>query len=193
MHTPIDPVPPGGVTDLHPDLPLDAAGTADPSPVFVDGTGRRRKGWRRLTLVLVAALCGYATLLGIGFAGGPIPPAALLPIPGVPGNAPETASAPPNAPEQATGARSAAGSSPGSGSKRSGAPSRPNQAATHTGSPATNTAGVPQPTAVTGTAQPSTTPPETTAPTGTSAATTGPVHGPSATPPSHSHSNTKNH
>ncbi|NUR26630.1 MAG: hypothetical protein HOV83_12435 [Catenulispora sp.] len=212
MHTPTDPGAPGGVTVFSPDLPLDAepptaaagagtgradmvgtaetVGTADPSPVFVDGTGRRRKSWRRLTLVVVAALCGYAVLLGIGFAGGPIPPAALLPIPGVPGNAPDTTGPPAPGADSTTGAPSAAGPSHATGSKNS----RASEAAPHTGSSATS-AKPPQATTATSPAPPSTTPSAGTssAPTGTSAATSSPVHGPSATPPSHSHSNTKSH
>jgi hypothetical protein len=54
------------------------------SPVFVDSTGRRRT-WVTWTLGVVAGACvGYLALLGLSFAGGPVTPKQLLPLPGVP-------------------------------------------------------------------------------------------------------------
>ena len=51
------------------------------SPVFVDGSGRRR-AWVAWALGAPAALClGYVLLLGFSFAGGPIKPGDLLPLP----------------------------------------------------------------------------------------------------------------
>ncbi|MBW8486600.1 hypothetical protein [Actinomadura parmotrematis] len=58
--------------------------TADPAPVFVDATGRRRRRLRLAGAVLGLACCGYAAMLGVSLAGGPVSPRVLLPLPGVP-------------------------------------------------------------------------------------------------------------
>ena len=53
------------------------------SPVFVDESGRRR-AWVMWVLGMAGVLClGYVLLLGFSFAGGPIKPGDLLPVPGL--------------------------------------------------------------------------------------------------------------
>jgi hypothetical protein len=54
-------------------------------PVFVDATGRRRRRIRTAGLIVLAAAGAYLVTLGLAFLGGPVPPAALLPINGVSG------------------------------------------------------------------------------------------------------------
>lgn len=198
MQTSTTPAPPSGVPGQEDSGAADDAGSlrepAPSSPVFVDGSGRRRKTWRRLTIGVVAALCGYACLLGIGFAGGPIPPAALLPIPGVPGNGPAT-TAPPagNASDPSSpGAAGAHAATPKSAGHTTGVfgrttPSHGDAAATDASTRPTtsqpgstaNPSGTAMPTAPSGTT--------VVTPSGTASSTT---HGPQATPPSHSHSKT---
>lgn len=151
------------------------------SPVFVDTSGKRRKGWRRVTIAVVGILCGYTVLLGVSFAGGPIPPAALLPVPGVPGNdAPAPAKATTGAPAGATpDTHSATGASRGAAGGGPAAATR--AASTAAAKPGATTTNPPQPTTAPTTAlQPT--------PTATSAATT--THGHQTAPPSHSHSKT---
>ena len=71
------------------------------SPVFVDSSGQRRKLARRLSIGVVGILGGYVCLIAMSFAGGPIPPGVLLPVPGLPAAkdpAPQPAPAVPGAP-----------------------------------------------------------------------------------------------
>lgn len=184
------PAPARRVPDPEDDDGADGAGRgakpAPSSPVFVDGSGQRRKNWRRLTIAVIAALCGYACLLGIGFAGGPIPPAALLPVPGVPGRAPATSAPSP------TGSGNHVTVSDTKGTTHSGQaiPSHADRSATGTARSTHSTAvstGASQPSA-TPTASVSTTPSGTTAVTTKKTAST--THGPPATPPGHSRSKT---
>ena len=93
-HTAVPALGPG------PDPVLDPGADPDPvsGPVFVDASGRRRKLARRASLAAVAVLAGYVGLLAVSFAGGPIPPKALLPVPGIPaGRQQAPSSAPVNA------------------------------------------------------------------------------------------------
>jgi len=53
-------------------------------PVFVDPSGRRRRLVRRLAIAACALLATYTLLLCGALSGAPIPPSALLPLPGVP-------------------------------------------------------------------------------------------------------------
>lgn len=153
-------------------------------PVFVDGSGRRRKNWRRLTIAVVAALCGYVCLLAVGFAGGPIPPAALLPIPGVPGNSAAPSTAPGNAPTGAPKtpaahvATSESAKDTGRLPSRAGAegPTRITATKPAVPQPSTTASGIVVPPAPSGTT--------VLTPSSTVSSTT---HGPQGTPPGHSH------
>jgi hypothetical protein len=53
-------------------------------PVFVDPSGRRRRLVRRLAIATCALLATYTLLLCAALSGAPIPPSALLPLPGMP-------------------------------------------------------------------------------------------------------------
>jgi cytoskeletal protein RodZ len=53
-------------------------------PVFVDPSGRRRRIVRRLAIAGCTLLATYAVLLCAALSGAPIPPSALLPLPGTP-------------------------------------------------------------------------------------------------------------
>ena len=66
------------------------------APVFVDASGRRRRWIRRAAVGLGGILCAYGVAVALSFLGGPMPPGALLPIPGLPGaSAPKGATASP--------------------------------------------------------------------------------------------------
>ncbi|SHN26353.1 hypothetical protein [Cryptosporangium aurantiacum] len=58
------------------------------APVFVDSTGKRKRRFRTLGFVAGGLGVAYAAMLGLSFAGGPIAPNALLPVPGMPTAAP---------------------------------------------------------------------------------------------------------
>ncbi|GAA0255988.1 hypothetical protein [Cryptosporangium japonicum] len=58
------------------------------APVFVDTTGKRHRRFRTVGFLAGGVGIAYAAMLGLSFAGGPIAPNALLPIPGVPTAAP---------------------------------------------------------------------------------------------------------
>lgn len=167
-------------------------GPAPSAPVFVDSSGRRRKTWRRLTIAVVAVLCGYACMLGIGFAGGPIPPAALLPIPGIPGNGP----APSDPGHSSVGADTSRATPGAKDTGRLAGPAAPS----HSGGPTSDAAKPTRTTAAEPTPpQPSGLPSASGAPvptpTGTTvvspAGSTSKTHGPPATPPGQSRSKTR--
>jgi hypothetical protein len=143
-------------------------------PIFVDASGRRRKLARRASVTAVAVLAGYAGLLAVSFAGGPIPPKALLPVPGIPsGKAQSPASS-------AHAAPSASGSIAGqAGQSSAGATDHPSgtRGTKPGGSPGQSAPSEPSPTAASSVAPPS--------PTGTTIGTTsGNTHG-NPTPPGH--------
>ena len=52
------------------------------APVFVDSTGRRRRLIRRTTFGFLVGACAYGALIIVSLLGGPVPPNALLPLPG---------------------------------------------------------------------------------------------------------------
>lgn len=52
--------------------------------VFVDDSGRRHRTLVRAGYAVGAACLLYVALLGVSFAGGPIGPRSLLPVPGLP-------------------------------------------------------------------------------------------------------------
>lgn len=54
-----------------------------PAPVFVDSTGRRSRLLRHLALAFGVVLIGYAGLVSLSLAGGPISSSAVLPLPGL--------------------------------------------------------------------------------------------------------------
>jgi len=54
-------------------------------PVFVDTTGKRRRWIRRGSVAVGTVLTAYGVVVALSFLGGPVPPNALLPLPGVPG------------------------------------------------------------------------------------------------------------
>lgn len=55
-----------------------------PAPVFVDATGRRRRAIRTTAFAFIALVGAYGVAVALSFLGGPVPPNALLPIPGPP-------------------------------------------------------------------------------------------------------------
>ncbi|WP_430780755.1 hypothetical protein [Actinoplanes sp. G11-F43] len=55
----------------------------EPAPVFVDSTGRRSRLLRRIALAFGVVLIGYAGLVSVSLAGGPISSSAVLPLPGL--------------------------------------------------------------------------------------------------------------
>lgn len=64
------------------------------APVFVDASGRRRLWIRRAAVGVSGVLCAYGVAVALSFLGGPMPPGALLPIPGIPnGSAPKSSMA----------------------------------------------------------------------------------------------------
>lgn len=71
-------------TGSYADADLPEPEAAEQVPVFVDATGHRRKMARRISIGAVGLLAGYGGLVAVSFAGGPIPPGALLPVPGLP-------------------------------------------------------------------------------------------------------------
>ncbi|QUQ65836.1 hypothetical protein [Kutzneria sp. CA-103260] len=60
-------------------------------PVFVDPSGRRRRFLRRLAIAVCALFAAYVVLLCAALSGAPIPPSALLPLPGAPTSVEPTA------------------------------------------------------------------------------------------------------
>ena len=56
---------------------------AQPAPVFVDSTGRRRRLLRRLAYGFGAFCMVYGGLISLSLAGGPVSPSAVLPFPGL--------------------------------------------------------------------------------------------------------------
>src|SRR6185437_2524378 len=64
-----------------PDMPVSRT-PATQTPVFVDGTGRRRRRIRRVAYGLLIGACAYGALVIASLLGGPVPPNALLPLPG---------------------------------------------------------------------------------------------------------------
>jgi hypothetical protein len=59
--------------------------TTHAAPVFVDASGKRRRWVRRGSIATVSVLTAYGIVVALSFLGGPVPPNALLPLPGVPG------------------------------------------------------------------------------------------------------------
>lgn len=150
-------------------------GVAPGAPIFVDATGRRRKVARRVSLAVVAVLAGYAGLLAVSFAGGPIPPKALLPVPGIPSGKAQTpvssVNAAPSAPGKTAG--HAAGQSSAGGTDQRGG----TRGTKPGGSPGQSAPSEPSPTAASSVAPPS--------PTGTTTGTTSGNTRGNPTPPGH--------
>ena len=70
------------------------------SPVFVDESGQRRR-WVMWALGVAAVVCmGYVLLLGFSFAGGPIKPGDLLPVPGLSHSRPDPTPSGPASPSE---------------------------------------------------------------------------------------------
>jgi hypothetical protein len=91
----------------------------------VDTSGKRRRWIRRGSIAVVTVLTAYGVVVALSFVGGPVPPNALLPLPGVPG-----AATPPGGASPAVGVggatatasdRDGATPSPGPGAGSSGA------------------------------------------------------------------------
>ncbi|NUR57127.1 MAG: hypothetical protein HOV87_00210 [Catenulispora sp.] len=169
------------------DFPAEAAPAeaAPAGPIFVDASGRRRKLARRASLAALAVVAGYAGLLAVSFAGGPIPPNTLLPVPGMPS---EKAQAPASTSVAENGASTtakaggtehpAAGRPVGSTSEH-----RPEtHPGTTAGKPGVGTPSVPQPTTTSSAAPPTPTP--TMPPTGIPVSVSSTAHG-NPTPPGH--------
>lgn len=152
-------------------------------PVFVDASGRRRKVARRAGLVALAAVAGYAGLLAMSFAGGPIPPNALLPVPGMPSEkAPASSSTAQNG--AATPAGSGAAEHPTTRSANPASDRRTGGRSSTAGAPGQTVPSTPQATS-TGSAAPPL-PTSTSTAAGTSATTSGTSHG-NPTPPGRQH------
>lgn len=162
---PVPALGPGSVPGLDPALGPGSVPDPDPvaGPIFVDSSGRRRKLARRLSLVAVAVLAGYAGLLAVSFAGGPIPPNALLPVPGIPSGRQQAPSSSAPAGAVPSGKSSADHVAVG-GRSTAGGPEH--RASTSGGSAGQSAPSQPQPTSA------ATTPALPPTPTGTSAATT---------------------
>lgn len=98
-------------------------------PVFVDASGQRRRRLRKGGIAIGAALTAYVIALALSFLGGPLPPNALLPLPGVPAGAPsqgqDTSAAPGATTSSGTAATArAAGTSQAAASPQPGATTR---------------------------------------------------------------------
>ncbi|MDD9379675.1 hypothetical protein M8Z33_24060 [Streptomyces sp. ZAF1911] len=90
-----------------------SASASDPSPVFVDSSGRRQRRVRRLGWLLVVPAAGYIVLLLSSLFGGPTLSSPLLPLPH------PSQAAPDAAPSKAPAASPAPGSA--GAPKRTGA------------------------------------------------------------------------
>jgi hypothetical protein len=65
-----------------PDIPdTEVILVAQPAPVFVDSTGRRRRLLRRLAYGFGAFCMVYGGLISLSLAGGPVSPGAVMPFP----------------------------------------------------------------------------------------------------------------
>lgn len=65
-----------------PDIPdTEVILVAQPAPVFVDSTGRRRRLLRRLAYGFGAFCMVYGGLISLSLAGGPVSPSAVMPFP----------------------------------------------------------------------------------------------------------------
>ncbi|WP_370369741.1 hypothetical protein [Catenulispora sp. GP43] len=139
----------------------------------MDASGRRRKLARRASLAAIAVLAGYGGLLAVSFAGGPIPPKALLPVPGIPSGKAQGPASSANAAPSATSSAGQDAVHPAAG----GTDHRTGERATAPGgAPRQSAPSEPTPT-VSGTTTPM--------PTGTSGATSpANTHG-NPTPPGH--------
>ncbi len=67
----------------HDDLDTEVIMVAQPAPVFVDSTGRRRRLLRRFAYGFTASCMVYGGLISLSLAGGPVSPSAVLPLPGL--------------------------------------------------------------------------------------------------------------
>ncbi len=131
---------------------------APSAAVFVDASGRRRRLIRWLALCALALAGGYGVLIVISLLGGPVPPNALLPVPGVAGAATPTGA--PGTTPATNGGSAGADGGPSSGAhgprvrtSTSAAPPSPTAAASSPASAAPSAA--PSPTGHRPTAQPS--------------------------------------
>ena len=141
------------------------------APIFVDASGRRRKLARRASMAAMAVLAGYAGLLAVSFAGGPIPPKVLLPVPGIPSGKAQNPASSVNAAPSATGSNAGQPSAGGTEHRSDTRGTKPGE------SPGQSALSEPSSTAASGAAPPS--------PTGTTTETTpGNTHG-NPTPPGH--------
>ncbi|HZP51797.1 hypothetical protein [Actinocrinis sp.] len=121
-----------------------ATSPAEP-PVFVDSTGRRRLVIRRVAFGLLVGACAYGVLVVVSILGGPVPPNALLPLPGGqhgPVSAGKVTATPRTAAtSSATAPRAGTGAAPGAGTTTAAA----RAAASPTAAPAASLS--PSPTA----------------------------------------------
>lgn len=157
----------------------DELSEAEPAgPIFVDASGRRRKLARRASVAAVAVVAGYAGLLAVSFAGGPIPPNTLLPVPGIPSaKAPAPASTSVAGPGGPTSSNAGSAEHPAAAGRSTGGTSQ-QRPETHSGStttkPGTVAPSTPQPTSAS-TAPAPTAP--TTAPSSTLPSASSTSHG----------------
>ncbi|MFD0633198.1 hypothetical protein ACFQ9X_18040 [Catenulispora yoronensis] len=135
----------------------------------------------------MAVVAGYAGLLVVSFAGGPIPPNALLPVPGVPSQKAPTPASTSAVANGADGVRTSG--KPGAADHSAGRPTgaterRPETHASTPGKAGQTSASAPQPTSSGSAAPPQPTP--TSAPVSTAASSPTSAHG-NPTPPGHQH------
>ncbi|GAA3393668.1 hypothetical protein GCM10020369_60130 [Cryptosporangium minutisporangium] len=150
-------------------------------PVFVDSTGKRKRRFRTLGFVAGGVGVAYAAMLGLSFAGGPIAPNSLLPVPGMPTAAPLANTEPESSMSAVSDEEIARedGGDGGDGEDRIASTSTPRPGATVTPKPGQPT---PKPSATKPTTKPPAVKP-TTKPPAATPTTKPPVNPPPSNPP----------